>query len=578
MGEPRGTAGVDLPAAAEQLAARDRATLTVVVGAGSEANADLVVAGPDVPAKAVLASASALRPHAHLALAGNVSLGLLHGLGTRLDPVLEDVRPGLAVYRQEPPRRYVRQAGLSLTTSESGDEVLFARAPLFAQPLSAVAARVARALAEPRTLVELAREAQLSIATVAPFVHGLVARDLVRVTPRAGGSRPPVTVVIPAYGRPDATRACVRAVLAGRVLPEEVLVVDDASDPPLAPALAELPRVRVLRLERNGGPARARNRGLDAARTEHLAFLDNDCVPDPEWLGMLLGRFDEAQVDVVGGRACSPTGPGLLTRYEAVRSPLDMGPEGGEVGLGRRVAYLPSCNLAARRSRLRRLGGFDETLRLGEDVDLVWRVGDSGGRVLYEPRARVAHAPRTRLGAWLARRADYASSEGALQERHPGARRELNLPVQALLLLAWLAWPTPGLALAFGAAALHALAADRRRLRCLRRELGWPALLASRMRALHSSLYHLSASATRYDSGWLLLAAAWLPWLRAPALALTFYAAVVDGRTRARGGPWLPAFLALHLLDMLAYQVGLLRGCWVHRTLLPLRPRLVWRR
>ena len=114
--------------------------------------------------------------------------------------------------------------------------------------------------------------------------------------------------------------------------------------------------------------------------------------------------------------------------------------------------------------------GFDATMRVGEDVDLVWRLTMAGWTVRYEPACRVHHEHRKRLGPLLARRAAYGYSAGALSRRHPGK----VVPVQ---LSAWsaLAW---GLAAAGAPVGWRCGGARRawpgRRVSTIRREAaGW---------------------------------------------------------------------------------------------------------
>jgi mycofactocin system glycosyltransferase len=193
-----------------------------------------------------------------------------------------------------------------------------------------------------------------------------------------------------------------------------VLVVDDASSE--RDAVAEVAReagARLVRRASNGGPGAARNTGLAAATTEVVAFVDSDCVPEPGWLDRMLEHFADSAVGVVAPRIVPlEPGGGWLQRYEAVRSPLDLGAVPGPVVPQTRISYVPAAALAVRRAAAG--PGFD-----GEDVDFVWRVDAAGWRVRFEPAARVAHDHRTSLRSWLRRRADYGTSAAALAARHP---------------------------------------------------------------------------------------------------------------------------------------------------------------
>src|SRR6202012_2721164 len=83
------------------------------------------------------------------------------------------------------------------------------------------------------------------------------------------------------------------------------------------------------------------------------------------------------------------------------------------------VSYVPSAAIICRRSAIHDVGGFDETLQSGEDVDLCWRLIEAGARLRYEPIAQVAHDHRTQLRDWLARKAFYGGSAAPLSVRHP---------------------------------------------------------------------------------------------------------------------------------------------------------------
>jgi mycofactocin system glycosyltransferase len=109
----------------------------------------------------------------------------------------------------------------------------------------------------------------------------------------------------------------------------------------------------------------------------------------------------------------------VLDRFEAARSALDMGRLPELVRHGARLGFVPSAALLVRRSALGS-GGFDEQLRLGEDVDLVWRLGEAGWHVRFDPGVTVRHRSRERWRDWIVRSYEYGTSAALLDERHPG--------------------------------------------------------------------------------------------------------------------------------------------------------------
>jgi GT2 family glycosyltransferase len=190
-----------------------------------------------------------------------------------------------------------------------------------------------------------------------------------------------VSVVVPVRDN-AAGLAALLARLDAQTLPRahfEVVVGDDGSAEP--PAIAD-GRARVV----TGPPQTsyaARNRAVESARADVLAFCDSDCLPDPGWLEEGLAALDAA--DLAAGRVAfsappRPTPWSLL----AMEFWLD---QARNVPLGQAV----TCNLFVRRSVFDRLGGFDASLPSGGDYDLTRRATASGARLVYAPSAVVWH-------------------------------------------------------------------------------------------------------------------------------------------------------------------------------------------
>lgn len=473
---------------------------------------------------------------------------------------------------------YRLNQGLDLHADAGGGTLLSLR-PLVALRLNQQAFDTLAALNGGSTARDLVAEhPELSLFATTTFLDSLARRRLLIKRPAPLERLPTVSAIVPAHGRPEATRACVESLLAQHYPAEllEVIVVDDASEPPLAPALAGLP-IRLLRQEQNIGQSAARNRAAELARGDVLAFLDNDCVAAPDWLRTLVTALDEPGVGIAGGRVLAPPPGGLVAAFEAARSPLDMGPVSGAVGPGEPISYMPSCNLAIRRSLLLRIGGFDPAMRLGEDVDLIWRALATGAQARYVAEGAVIHHHRVHLGALLRRRADYASSEADLQRRHPAGRRTMALPRATLALLVALiaVWFAPVLAglIAIGLA-IALMREIRRKQRELRQHgvhLPWGRVSAAVLHQHWAALYHLGANVTRYYSlPLLVIALLWRPLL--PALLLLCLTPPVLDYHRLRPRLALPLFIGLYWLELGAYQVGVWRGCRQRRTLRPLMP------
>lgn len=362
-----------------------------------------------------------------------------------------------------------------------------------------------------------------------------------------------VTVVVPVRDDPAGLAALLAAT---EELPNRI-VVDDGSTSPVPEA--------VVRHRTPRGPAAARNAGWRRATTELVAFLDADALPEPGWLDPLLRHFADPAVRAVAPRVRGAATGGRIAAYEADRSGLDLGAAAAAVRPMSRVSYVPSAALVVRRDSLDDVGGFDEALRFGEDVDLMWRLIADGATVRYAPESVVRHRARTRLRAWLRQRFDYGGSAAPLSQRHPGSLSCARLSAWSAASWAALAAGRPVLAAALAAAGARALPRKLRAHGVPDRE-SWR--LAVRA---HLGAGRLLAEAVRR---------AWWPLLIPPALVsrrarLVLLAALLPCLLDAlRASRPTPSWLGLRVLDDLAYAAGVWAGCARHRTAAALLPQI----
>jgi mycofactocin system glycosyltransferase len=408
------------------------------------------------------------------------------------------------------------------------------------------------------------------------FARRLVAAGLARPVPPALAVDHLVSVVIPVRGRAkqiDRLLAAVRRVAATDPV-AEVVVVDDASAAPdeLA-AVVAAHGARYVRRSVRGGPAAARNEGARISTGDVLAFIDSDCEPRAGWLSSLLPHFADPQVAVVAPRIVAiaeSAESGWLGRYEAVRSPLDRGPEGALVVPGGRVPFVPAAALLVRASAM--ADGFDESLPGAEDVDFVWRMAGRGRHVRYEPAGEVGHEHRTTPAGFLSRRAHYGRTAAPLSRQHPGAARPLALSPWSAAAWAAVAARKPVLAAAITGVACGLLSRD------LRGVVDRPVRDAVRLAGggtLHSGVV-VADSLVRAWWPLSVVAAVLVPRLRPAIAAASIVPAVLEWRrTRPELDPlrWTIA----RVLDDAAYGFGVWRGCIEQRTLNPLVPDLGWR-
>ncbi len=383
----------------------------------------------------------------------------------------------------------------------------------------------------------------------------------------AGTTEPAFSVVIPVRDDADGVRAtlqCLRSAHGRRPL-AKVVVVDDGSSPALEPSLlleAGPPELVVLRNDRPRGPAAARNHGAAITFSPIVAFIDAGVTFDPTDFTRLFRWWPEP-VMAVAPRVRSRPDPGLVARYERARSPLDMGSVPSLVGPKRAVPYVPSTFLAVHRAALATAGGFDESLRFGEDVDLVWRLSDLGW-VQYRADVAVCHPPRPTVGRLMRQRFQYGSSAAALGRRHGAAVTPFRLQWSALgAILTLTGRPL---------VAVAAMAATALRLRSRLSSLPDPGAMAAVVvsRAWWHQLNGLASALARPWWPLLGLGVLWPPTRRrCTAVAM----AAVGRRLVDRNDTPSPIIdLPLGALDDLSYGAGVWAGAVRSGTAVPLLP------
>jgi hypothetical protein len=204
---------------------------------------------------------------------------------------------------------------------------------------------------------------------------------------------PSISVVIPTFQRCEECRRAVESALGQDQPPFEVLVCDDGSTDGTEEAMSEWaesePGLRYLRLSRNhGGPAPARNLGIQKARGEWVAFLDSDDRWGPEKLAIQREFISSGRYDVVASDATKESGGpyfGLTAPHEPTREEF--------------LAHNPiiASTAVARRSMLVQIGGFPHSagrfkLTGVEDYGAWLSLINRGARFLVIPRELITYA------------------------------------------------------------------------------------------------------------------------------------------------------------------------------------------
>jgi glycosyltransferase involved in cell wall biosynthesis len=224
--------------------------------------------------------------------------------------------------------------------------------------------------------------------------------------------QPLLSVVVPTYNRRELLRVTLNA-LAQQTLAFdqfEVLVISDGSSDGTHEMVGEYSEVAPYRLrlitQANAGPSRARNRGVQEAFGEVIVFMDDDLEPLPEFLAAhAVYHRHYPKVAVIGRTAPDPlrrkAEPPWLAwehamlekQYKNFRS---------DIGAGPRPMHFYTGNSSVRRAHVLAVGGFDETLKRQEDVELAYRMErDCGVHFVFEAAAHGLHRPERGFSSWL---------------------------------------------------------------------------------------------------------------------------------------------------------------------------------
>jgi GT2 family glycosyltransferase len=240
-------------------------------------------------------------------------------------------------------------------------------------------------------------------------------RLLHRYRAQLGTPRPDVSVIVPTYARHDLLDALMEYLAAQTTKNFEVIVVDQ-SEQPWTPD-ATLPFDLLYVHTDIKGAGNARNTGAFYARGDILAFTDDDCRPDADWLENGLRYVRDPSVVGVEGLVVSDRAHD--DRYRAVTN-------AGFEGIG-----FMTANLFLRRETFQAVGGFDaqfDPWPFREDTDLGWRALEHGS-IPFGADVRVYHPPQRRsvereaLGA----RARFFENDALLLKKHPERYRTLFL-------------------------------------------------------------------------------------------------------------------------------------------------------
>lgn len=279
-----------------------------------------------------------------------------------------------------------------------------------------------------------------------------------------------VTLVIVNWNAGDMLARCVRHVMAQTLVPDQVVVIDNASTDQSLQQLPAWDRLTVMRMPSNLGFAAGNNHAIARCRTTYVALLNPDAFPAPDWLQHLMAAAQaHPQAAAFGSRQVCWEDP---SRLDGIGDCYHLSGLAWREAHGRvqttahlvaREIFAP-CAAAAlyRRAALAEVGGFDEHyFCYMEDVDLGFRLRLAGHTARYVPEAVVDHVGGATSGG---KRSDFSVFHGhrnlvwTYVKNMPAALFWLGLPLHlAANLAALVVFSARGQARVIASAKWHAM-------------------------------------------------------------------------------------------------------------------------
>ena len=221
--------------------------------------------------------------------------------------------------------------------------------------------------------------------------------------------------MVPVYNGATTVAQTVECLLRQSLTPREILIIDDGSMDNTANVLKPFANQILYTFKENGGPASARNLGARLASGSFVAFTDSDCLPERDWLRLLVAGFDSDEIAGVGGTV-KGIDDSLIGQYVDLTRLM----EPAENPLGE-IEYLITANACFRREALLAAGLFDERFRKpgGEEPAVCRRIRELGFQFGFAAEAVVLHHHRQTVSSFLRTLSNYGEGRFLLGQLWP---------------------------------------------------------------------------------------------------------------------------------------------------------------
>lgn len=242
-----------------------------------------------------------------------------------------------------------------------------------------------------------------------------------------------VSVVVPVYNAKRTIERCLVSLINQNFNDYEIIIVDNGSNDGSFGLIEESIRahpeekIKLIREEKKG-PSEARNRGIKDASGDIVAFTDSDCVADRDWLRDIVNAFDKEEIGAVAGNIRGYKSSNLIEKFLSLYTlrGLEKSQTFKEYTLVK--GGFSTTNLFFRQEILRKAGGFDKSMRWGEDHDMCARIYKMGYKIRYITQGVIYHLHRSTLGSLIKQSFGFGKAHAMLLHKWGKHRLIIEFP------------------------------------------------------------------------------------------------------------------------------------------------------